>query len=478
MEQIQKCSLNLVDVIDHLLDFAQINNKAASSKASDGRRNQETNKVPLRNKTSSCVSLGRTTEAIVDAVFYSHYFTKHDRSQPHVDLIMDLTPRSATQCMISVGAWKRLCTNIVNNALKYTPTGHVKVSLDVSERETGGTFATLIVSDTGIGMSPDFLRENLFKSFAQEDSFAPGTGLGMSLVAELIKEFCGEIEVTSKKYEGTTMTVTLPLEVPQDDTGIEFGCKFDPPDVCVGYFEPHGVQEDKNGSRQALVDAAKQTLRNIGVVIDPSNDAGIVAILEEHFVQLANDTPTDKKYWLVLCDSFASAARLRERFQGAHHIQFVPQPYGPERLHTALQTLCGIFSEQENTGSGSDQSSSEAASEPAASSMYTRERAMSTLPSPPLDVALDYLTLSSPNTTTVKAAARDSLVDVDDQVTTYTFSSPGRNAATGSRRVSTHSPKDPTSTGESSQASDPLLLLLVDDNVSALIIRGETTLTT
>lgn len=478
MEQVQKCSLNLVDVIDHLLDFAQINNKVTSSRPSDRRRDQGVEKLPLRNKTSSCVSLGRTTEAIVDAVFYSHYFTKHDRTQPHVDLVMDLTPRSATHCMISVGAWKRLCTNIVNNALKYTPAGHVKVYLDLAERDDGETYATMIVSDTGIGMSPEFLRENLFKSFAQEDSFAAGTGLGMSLVAELIKEFRGEIEVTSKKNEGTRMTVTIPLEIPQDGTGMEPGCKFDDSDVSVGYFEPHEAQEDKNGSRQALIDAAKQTLRNIGVVVGPSNNASINVILEEHFMQLPSDMHTEKKRCLVLCDSFASATRLRERFQGEHHVQFVPQPYGPERLSTAIQVLCGRISEQADTVAGSDPPSSKAASEPTNSLMYTRERAISTLPSPPLDVVLDYLTLSSPSTATVKAAARDSLVDLDDQVATHTFSSPGRNAATGSRRVSTHPPKEPTSISESFRPSDSLLLLLVDDNVSATIIDSGTILTT
>jgi CheY-like chemotaxis protein len=471
VEQVQKCSLNLVDVIDHLLDFAQINNKASSRRPSDIPSDHQVGKLPPRSKTSSCVSLGRTTEAIVDAVFYSHYFTKHDRTQPHVDLVLELTPRSATHCMISVGAWKRLCTNIVNNALKYTPTGHVKVSLDVSERETGKSYAILIVSDTGIGMSPEFLRESLFKSFAQENTFANGTGLGMSLVAELIKEFCGEIEVTSKKNEGTTMTVTIPLDVPKDATSRGVGSEHDHSGVCVGYFEPDEDQEDTDCSRQALIDAAKQTLRNMGVAVGPSNDARIVAILEEHFVHSPNDTP-----YLVLCDSFASATRLRERHQGSQ-AEFVPQPYGPERLSTALQTLCKRVSEQTETSAGSDLPVPGAIDKYSASLRNPRSRAMSVLPSPPLDVALDYLTLSSPNAITVKGAARDSTVGFEHRVSRPTFGSSGINTASLAHNVSSSPQNNPASTAAPSPPLDPLLLLLVDDNVSTVIKKGRTLLT-
>jgi CheY-like chemotaxis protein/anti-sigma regulatory factor (Ser/Thr protein kinase) len=471
VEQVQKCSLNLVDVIDHLLDFAQINNKASARRPSDSRSDHKVGILPPRSKTSSCVSLGRTTEAIVDAVFYSHYFTKHDRTQPHVDFVMELTPRSATQCMISVGAWKRLCTNIVNNALKYTPAGHVKVSLDVSERGTGEVFATLIVSDTGIGMSPEFLRESLFKSFAQEDTFANGTGLGMSLVAELIKEFCGEIEVTSEKGVGTTMTVTIPLDVPKDATSTGIGSDFDHSGVCVAYFEPDEDQEDTDCSRQALIDAAKQTLRNMGVAVGPSNDANIVAILEEHFVHSTDDTR-----YLVLCDSFASATRLRERYQGAR-AEFVPQPYGPERLSTALQTLCKSLSEQTETGAGSDLPSPGAIDKYSASLRLQRNRAMSALPSPPIDVTLDYLTLSSPSANTVKGAARDNTVGFEHRERRPTFGSSGMDTASLSQKILSSPHDDRPSTAEPAQPLDPLLLLLVDDNVSTVIEVDRTLLT-
>ena len=459
----QKCSLNLVDVIDHLLDFAQINNKATSRRMSNHQREVAAGKLPVRNVTSNCVSLRSTTEAIVDSVFYSHYFTKHDRTQPHVDLVMDLTPESAINCVISVGAWKRLCTNIVNNSLKYTPSGHVKVSLDVSAQETGEKHAILTVSDTGIGMSPEFLRERLFKSFAQEDTFAMGTGLGMSLVAELIKEFRGEIEVTSKKGKGTTMTVTIPLEISQDDPAKAVDCETGLSDICVAYFEPDETKDDAARDRRALIDAAKRTLCSIGATVSSSNDASIVAVLEEHFEQSPNDLKTENRRWLVLCDSFAPATRLRERFQSTN-VEFVPQPYGPERLSSALQTLRKSLSEEIDSSLVSALTSPSLAAadpDPSSSFSFRRNRSMSALPAA-LDRSLEQLTLSSPNATTVKATNEDDPASFNNQSTPHTIQSMSENAVAGVQDVTATPPEN-----RSSQPSDPLLLLLVDDNVSA-----------
>ena len=462
----QKCSLNLVDVIDHLLDFAQINNKATLRRTSDHQREIPASKVSIRNATSNCLSLSSTTEAIVDSVFYSHYFTKHDRTKSHVDLVMDLTPESDISCMISVGAWKRLCTNIVNNALKYTPSGHVKVSLAVSTRETGKKQAVLTVSDTGIGMSSEFLQERLFKSFAQEDSFAMGTGLGMSLVAELIEEFGGEIEVTSKKGAGTTMTVTIPLETPQEDVMKSVSFESDLSDIRVAFYEPDGTKNDVDRTRRPLTDAVKQTLRNIGVTVSSSNNSSIVAVLEEHLEQSPRDMQTGKLLWLVLCDSFASATRLRERFQGAN-VEFVPQPYGPARLSSALQTLRKSLSEGTELSTVPTSPPPGAADSDSSSSFkYRRNRSLSALPAA-LDESLERLTLSSPDANTVKAKTHETLSYVNDQLTTHTTGSTSEITAAGGRDPFTSLPHN-----EPSRPHDPLLLLLVDDNVSAVTLNA------
>ena len=74
-----------------------------------------------------------------------------------------------------------------------------------------------IIEDTGLGMSEDFIKNHLFKPFEQADessrSSYMGTGLGMSIVKELIEKMNGTITVESVLGEGSAFTVTLPFEI-------------------------------------------------------------------------------------------------------------------------------------------------------------------------------------------------------------------------------------------------------------------------
>ena len=78
------------------------------------------------------------------------------------------------------------------------------------------------VSDTGIGMSQDYLTK-IFEPFTREQSTTKskvtGTGLGMSIVKHLVDEMGGTITVESKKGVGTTFTVTLLFEEPKEQEG-------------------------------------------------------------------------------------------------------------------------------------------------------------------------------------------------------------------------------------------------------------------
>lgn len=73
------------------------------------------------------------------------------------------------------------------------------------------------IRDTGIGMSEDFVNNELFEPFTQEKQGArtqyQGTGLGMSIVKELIEKMNGTITVESVLGEGSAFTVTLPFEI-------------------------------------------------------------------------------------------------------------------------------------------------------------------------------------------------------------------------------------------------------------------------
>jgi hypothetical protein len=115
----------------------------------------------------------------------------------------------------------------VGNALKYTHNGRVTIKLftDQGSDEEESTHVTLLVEDTGIGMSKDFVANDVFLPFRQADSHSPGTGLGLSIVREVVKEFKGSLDVHSELEKGSRVSVrfaailTKPSESADDDLG-------------------------------------------------------------------------------------------------------------------------------------------------------------------------------------------------------------------------------------------------------------------
>jgi hypothetical protein len=72
------------------------------------------------------------------------------------------------------------------------------------------------VSDSGRGITREFLKTKLFTPFSQEDTLASGTGLGMSIVQQIVQLLGGDIDVKSQVNVGTTVTVTFVLEWPPE----------------------------------------------------------------------------------------------------------------------------------------------------------------------------------------------------------------------------------------------------------------------
>ena len=109
---------------------------------------------------------------------------------------------------------KEIFVNILSNAIKYTPSGgSVRVNIDeLPCDEPGYMMVRTRVSDTGIGMSPEYLT-NIFEAFTRErdttKSKIAGTGLGMSIVKNYVDLLGGTIDVESGLGKGSTFTVTL-----------------------------------------------------------------------------------------------------------------------------------------------------------------------------------------------------------------------------------------------------------------------------
>ncbi len=105
---------------------------------------------------------------------------------------------------------REITTNLLINALKFTPPGGT-VLVETGPREPGKEQALLTVSDTGIGILPEDLprvSERFFRS--QRTSGIAGSGIGLTIVAEIVRGHHGSMEIDSEPGTGTTVTITLP----------------------------------------------------------------------------------------------------------------------------------------------------------------------------------------------------------------------------------------------------------------------------
>jgi len=124
----------------------------------------------------------------------------------------------ATEVPIDRHYIERAVTNLVGNAIKYTPEGGaVRVSAQVD-----GTHVKLAVADTGQGIPEDELPY-IFDKFrrARGHGAAEGSGLGLFIVKAIIEAHGGEIDVQSKEGEGSTFSIRLPLQAPESAAALE-----------------------------------------------------------------------------------------------------------------------------------------------------------------------------------------------------------------------------------------------------------------
>ncbi len=110
---------------------------------------------------------------------------------------------------------RQIMINILGNAVKFTPSGGtVQFVVEAIARYKGRSTLRFIISDTGVGISRDFLPR-LFDAFSQEDSSRTNrfgsTGLGMAIAKSFVELMNGTISVESEKQKGTTFTVTVTL---------------------------------------------------------------------------------------------------------------------------------------------------------------------------------------------------------------------------------------------------------------------------
>lgn len=115
---------------------------------------------------------------------------------------------------------RQIMINLLGNSIKYNKRGgSVTFSSKTRPLDDGRALFCFSVSDTGIGMTPEFLK-HIYEPFAQEGDDArskfQGTGMGMPIVKSLIELMGGTIEVTSELHVGTSFYVEIPLDIDEN----------------------------------------------------------------------------------------------------------------------------------------------------------------------------------------------------------------------------------------------------------------------
>ncbi len=173
----------LIEIINELLDLARI----------ESRRGKDFNVEAL------------ALDSIVDDVLRNMQIDQ-DRWPVVVDL-----PANLKLVMADDSKLRQALTNILSNAVKYScDGGAITIGAD-TRADSGKEFVSITVSDKGIGMTPEQTARVCERFYRADGSGKiPGSGLGMSIVKEIIELLGGKIEITSALGKGTAVTLLLP----------------------------------------------------------------------------------------------------------------------------------------------------------------------------------------------------------------------------------------------------------------------------
>jgi len=210
---IRRNAERLRHLVDDLLDFAGIE---------AGKRQPELEHVDLAAATRELVASFAPAAARAGLALHSE---------------IDPLPRPFP---VDIDMWEKIVLNLLSNAVKYTPYGDIEVRL-----RHDGDHVTLSVRDTGIGIPADELPRvfERFHRIRRTGRGHEGAGIGLALVAELVRLHDGDIQVQSQERQGSTFTVTLPCPAsylegaPARATRPRFGRSTSYVDEAVGWSE-------------------------------------------------------------------------------------------------------------------------------------------------------------------------------------------------------------------------------------------------
>ena len=195
LEKVQQSSNHLLSLLNDVLDFSRI----------------ESGKVTISPEPVDITQLTDNVQAIMNGLLYNRdlKFEVHRENLKNPYVLADVL------------RIREVLVNLLGNAVKFTKDGG-EITLDISSypgADEKHVITRYVVRDNGIGMSEEF-KKKLFDPFSQEDyanarTLYKGTGLGMAITKKYVEMMGGSIAVESKKGAGSTFTVEIPLELPE-----------------------------------------------------------------------------------------------------------------------------------------------------------------------------------------------------------------------------------------------------------------------
>ncbi|KAJ4031977.1 hypothetical protein NW756_012759 [Fusarium oxysporum] len=381
---VEACSRTLLDTIDQILDWSKINHFISSLATGPEYTYTDVDSRALRSSRNNSVEAGMMSiasdvdlplliEDVIESVHIGHEFQKlshgqtvqlSDLPRDHVKIMANFKPSVNWSFHIEAGAIRRIVMNVLGNSLRFTSSGAIYIQLEQLTTDDAATrLVRLTITDTGCGMSREFLANDLFSPFTQQNMINAGTGLGLSIVRRITQALGGTIEVQSAAFVGTTVRINLPLKLSEE--AVEPKEPVDPTQTIDSVLQ-HDSAKDVEGLKVSLVgfqDSAAENIDNplLESLIGEKESiscacrywlgAKLVEISEDQHevphVVLCNDRSLNKARSLtqgnksislvVVCQNAVMARKLeaaeaRDTAYGEQNILFTHRPIGPRKL--------------------------------------------------------------------------------------------------------------------------------------------------
>ncbi|KAG8213069.1 Fph type histidine kinase [Butyriboletus roseoflavus] len=363
LHTVQACGTSLVETVNHVLDFT----KLSGNMKSGGVEN-----VISRTR----VDLEQLVEEAIDGSWIGYCARNSSRgseigsvyapnlnqrassvmtapeSSQNVEIVVNIDHREGGWILkCDKGGIRRVLMNVFGNSLKFTSNGYIHVSLrQLSAPEdvvNDMVKIELCVSDTGKGISQNFLKNHLFHPFSQENPLQAGTGLGLAIVSSIVRSpsIAGKVEVLSEENVGTDIKVVFEAEIPAEgSSNIQDPFFFDdqmrPPVISFLGFKKrgHGTQLLSEVLHKYLITwwgfTPQREGAELGDIIilneDPSPIVTALEKMDNHrsFIILTSSRGSPRV--MGICNAYETNGGF---------CRVVHKPGGPFRLRTALKQL-------------------------------------------------------------------------------------------------------------------------------------------